>query len=191
MFNRANIPNTHASIIKDDVPFHDVLASHAKVVEAMERRKRALVSANVIDKLDPAIQGRSRVSAPSEVRPGEHKFSDDPAHLGNTTKDLQACMSAYLRARAARYGYRTEEVTVAMLNMESSFEALRDFDASNAQQTYDARRDDCLNHDSQLQCVPVCPRCRQNTHTLADCREPCWSCMLQHGHADDCDVASV
>ena len=161
------------------------------MVETIERRNKALRSANVIDKLDPAVRGKSRVSTPREVHPGEHKFSEDPAELVNTTKDLQACMSAYLKARAARYGYRTEEVTVAMLNMESSFEALRDFDNSNAQQTYDARMDDCLNHDSQLMCVPVCPRCRKNTHTLADCWEPCWSCMLQHGHADDCEVAYV
>ena len=188
-FNRANISNTHAHVVKDDVPYAEVVASHAKVVEAIEKRTKAKRSANAL--VDALVDGKSRVSTPREVRPGEHKFSEDPADLANTTKDLQACMSAYLKARAARYGFRTEEVTVAMLNMESSFEALRDFDASDAHQTYDARRDDSLNYDSQLECVPVCPRCRQNTHTLADCREPCWSCMLQHGHADDCEVASV
>ena len=92
----------------------------------------------MIGHLDPAVKGKSRVPVPRNVHPGEHKFSEDPAELANTTKDLQACMTAYLKARAARYGFRTEEVTVAMLNMESSFEALRDFDNSNAQQTYDA-----------------------------------------------------
>jgi hypothetical protein len=190
-FNRANIPNSHASVVKNDVPYHEVLASHVSVCESIERRAKALRSANVIGHLDPAVKGKSRVPVPRDVHPGEHKFSEDAADLQNTTKDLQACMTAYLKARAARYGFRTEDVTAAMLNMESSFEALRDFDNSNAQQTYDARKDDCLNHDSQLKCVPVCPRCRQNTHTLADCREACWSCMLQHGHADDCEVASV
>ena len=100
-------------------------------------------------------------------------------------------MRANFRARAAKYGYRTDEVTVAMLNMELSFDTLQEFDADNKRQTYDARCDDCINHDSAVQCVPVCPRCRQADHMIADCRKLCWACMIEHGHADDCEVAAV
>ena len=137
-FNQANIPNSHVSVVKNDILYHEVLASHISVCESMEWCTKALHSANVIGHLDPAVKGKSCVPVPRDVHPGEHKFSEDVADLQNTTKDLQVCMTAYLKARAAWYGFQTEDVMVAMLNMESSFEALRDFDNSNAQQTYNA-----------------------------------------------------
>ena len=73
-FNRANIPNTHALVIKNDVPFHEIKASHSKVVEAIERRKKALRTANVIDKHDPAMRQKSGVSDQREVCPGNISF---------------------------------------------------------------------------------------------------------------------
>ena len=129
-FKRANIPNSHRSVTSGDVPFNKVLASHgsdcqwqwqwhAKVVEVLEHRQKALRTAGLLDKCDAAMKRKTGVLASEVACPGTHQFLGEPSLLAETTKDLQSCMRGYLRARSAKYGFRTKEVTIVMLSMES------------------------------------------------------------------------
>ena len=181
------VSNAHASVTRDDASYAEVQASLKSVRKKKKRAKAALLAADIIANHDTEIKATTSVNA--IPRPGKALFSDDPSMLPLITKDLHACMSAYLRARVARHGYRTEEVTLAMNSMQSSFDALREYDANDARQTYDATEDQGLHYDHDLKCVQVCPRCRRPDHTHSDCLEPCWSCMLDVGHSDECEVA--
>ena len=181
------VSNAYASVTRSDASYAEVTASLKSVRKRKKRAAAALREADVIDNHDPANKNTASVHAIPQ--PGKALFLDDPALLPQITKDLHACMSAYLRARVARNGYRTEEVTVAMNSMQSSFDALREYDANDARQTYDATMDQGLHYDHDLCCTQVCPRCRRPDHTHSDCLEPCWSCMLDVGHSDECEVA--
>ena len=68
-------------------------------------------------------------------------LSDDPTDFRLVERALDEQIDAYMRARSAKFGCRTEEVSLAMLELRSAFDSLREFDSQDAGQTYDSRDD--------------------------------------------------
>jgi hypothetical protein len=118
-------------------------------------------------------------------------LSDDPADFSLVERALDEQIDAYMRARSAKFGCRTEEVSLAMLELRSAFDSLREFDSHDAGQTYDSRDDTALHYDDEIKTVDVCSHCRKRGHTATECKEACWSCHWVQGHADDCENQHV
>ena len=186
------LPNSHASVRSKDATYPEIVSSLRKLRKVAKEKEEAEGQLDGEEHPVNSVESEKTDMLRSDsMKWRDAALSDDPADFSLVERALDEQIDAYMRARSAKFGCRTEEVSLAMLELRSAFDSLREFDSHDAGQTYDSRDDTALHYDDEIKTVDVCSHCRKRGHTATECKEACWSCHWVQGHADDCENQHV
>ena len=141
------LPNSHASVRSKDATYPEIVSSLRKLRKVAKEKEEAEGQLDGEEHPVNSVESEKTDMLRSDsMKWRDAALSDDPADFSLVERALDEQIDAYMRARSAKFGYRTEEVSLAMLELRSAFDSLREFDSHDAGQTYDSR--DCLLYTS-------------------------------------------
>ena len=118
------LPNFYASVRSKDATYPQIVSSLKKLREAAKEREEAEGQEDGSEQPVNAVASKERTAKGSDSRKQQDAaLSDDPADFELVKRALDEQIDAYLRTRSAKFGYRTEEVSLAMLELRSAQQA--------------------------------------------------------------------